>query len=100
MTRGSRLVCVASLLLAFTLVLRANDRPAPQYAAAAQPGADSGSEYLGSASCAKCHDAEHTQWKNSIHIKMSRPVAEATIRPGEHEGTDILRDPSRRWRNW
>lgn len=88
MTRGNWLVCVASLLLMFTLALRASERAVSQYAtAAAQPATDSGSEYLGSESCAKCHDAEHTQWKNSIHIQMTKPVADATILGDFRDGT-------------
>ena len=88
MTRGNWLVCVASLLLMFTLALRASERAATQYApAVGQPATDSGSEYLGSDSCAKCHDAEHKQWKNSIHIQMTKPVAEATILGDFRDGT-------------
>ncbi len=30
---------------------------------------------------------EHTQWKNSLHIKMTKPVAEATIVGDFREGT-------------
>ncbi|HET9868693.1 MAG TPA: multiheme c-type cytochrome, partial [Nitrospira sp.] len=45
------------------------------------------SNYLGSQSCARCHDVEHTQWKNSLHIKMTKPVAEATIVGDFSDGT-------------
>ena len=48
---------------------------------------DAPSDYLGSQSCAKCHDVEHTQWKNSLHIKMTKPVAEATIVGDFRDGT-------------
>jgi predicted CXXCH cytochrome family protein len=88
MTRGNWLVCVTSLLLLCTLALRASERTVPQYAnAAGQPAVDSGSEYLGSESCAKCHDAEHKQWKDSIHIQMTRPVADAKVLGDFREGT-------------
>ena len=85
MTRGTRLVAAALVLLALTVVLRANDKPAPPPAQAPAPTPAPGTrheapaEYLGSQSCARCHDVEHTQWKNSLHIKMTKPVAEATI---------------------
>ncbi|HEX8026902.1 MAG TPA: multiheme c-type cytochrome [Vicinamibacterales bacterium] len=70
------------------MALRANEPPSPQYAGTrAQPVATTGSDYLGSDSCAKCHDAEHKQWKDSIHIKMTKPVAEATILGDFRDGT-------------
>jgi predicted CXXCH cytochrome family protein len=57
----------------------------PQVAAAQPPA--SASDYLGSDSCARCHEAEHAAWKNSLHIKMTKPVAEATILGDFTEGT-------------
>jgi predicted CXXCH cytochrome family protein len=42
---------------------------------------------LGSGACARCHDVEHAQWKNSLHIKMTKPIAEATIVGDFREGT-------------
>src|SRR5687768_7523700 len=85
MTPGSRLVAAAFLLLALTVVMRANEPP-PQAIGPSGVQAISG-EYLGSQSCAKCHDVEHTQWKNSLHIKMTKPVAEATIVGDFRDGT-------------
>ncbi len=97
MRPGTRLVAAAFLLLALTVVLRANgldphalNRSDSQALMPSSPPvgeqAVSG-EYLGSQSCAKCHDVEHTQWKNSLHIKMTKPVAEATIVGDFREGT-------------
>ena len=96
MTVGSRLLAAALVLLALTVILRANE-PTGQQAngptgqpvsatATADQQAISG-DYLGSQSCAKCHDVEHTQWKNSLHIKMTKPVAEATIVGDFRDGT-------------
>ena len=85
MTSGSRLVAAAFLLFALTVVLRANER-APQAIGPSGHQALSG-DYLGSQSCARCHDVEHTQWKNSLHIKMTRPVAEAAIVGDFRDGT-------------
>ena len=90
MTRGNWLVCMSSALLCLTLVVRASGResgpPSPSPEPQAPPAALSG-EYLGSESCARCHDVEHMQWKNSLHIKMTKPVAEATIAGDFREGT-------------
>src|SRR5687768_12556666 len=85
MTPGSRLVAAAFLLLALTVVMRANEQP-PQAIGPPGPQVVSG-DYLGSQSCATCHDVEHTQWKNSLHIKMTKPVAEATIVGNFRDGT-------------
>ena len=86
MTSGARLVCVASVILVLTLAARASDQTpspptfagpdsAPSFGGQASPT----SEYLGSSSCARCHDVQHQQWRNSLHVKMTKPVAEATI---------------------
>jgi predicted CXXCH cytochrome family protein len=95
MTFGWRLLAAAFVLLALTIVLRANDRPTqalersrlPTSAEAAVGEQAVSTEYLGSESCARCHDVEHTQWKNSLHIKMTKPVAEATVVGDFRDGT-------------
>jgi len=96
MTRGGVLVCVACAVFALTLALHAQDRPqAPgptsQAAASAKASAshapESDGDYLGSDACARCHEAEHELWKNSLHIKMTRPVADAAIVGNFRDGT-------------
>ncbi len=88
MNRGNWLVSAAFLLLIGTLAVRASEvlpqDPGPK--TQDPPQAQAG-EYLGSAACARCHDVEHTQWKNSLHIKMTKPVAEATIVGDFRDGT-------------
>src|SRR5687767_9092862 len=91
MSRGNWLVGVASAMLLLSLAVRAN---APQEPRASRPHALGSSpqdanagDYLGSASCEKCHQADHSAWKNSLHIKMTRPVADATIAGDFREGT-------------
>lgn len=49
--------------------------PSPAALAAPPPATD----YLGSASCQRCHEAEQQQWATSLHVKMTKPVAEAAI---------------------
>ena len=90
MSAGTRLIAAAALVLTLTVVLRATEAPAPAQAPSPKPQAraeQTSSEYLGSQSCARCHDVEHTQWKNSLHIKMTKPVAEATIVGDFRDGT-------------
>ncbi len=89
MTRGTRLVCVSAALLLLTLVVRASDQsPAPggrPFRAAELPAVTS--EYVGSASCERCHVKEHAQWQDSLHVKMTKPIADATIVGDFSEGT-------------
>ena len=87
MSWGSKAIVGSCFLLALTIVVRANEHLAPQAPEARQAPAASASEYLGSGACARCHDVEHTQWKNSLHIKMTKPIAEATIVGDFREGT-------------
>jgi predicted CXXCH cytochrome family protein len=93
MSAGSRLLAAAFALLALTVAVRANHAPALPQAPGPKPQAPGSkpevpsSDYLGSGSCAKCHDVEHTQWKNSLHIKMTKPVGEAAIAGDFREGT-------------
>src|SRR5439155_5865408 len=46
--------------------------------------------YVGSAACQRCHDTEYASWRKTLHVQMTRPVAEALVegafgedRPGE-----------------
>jgi predicted CXXCH cytochrome family protein len=87
MSVGSRLVAAAFALLALTVAVRANQAPLAPPQALKPSSPQDQSEYVGSQSCAKCHDVEHTQWKNSLHIKMTKPVAEATIAGDFRDGT-------------
>src|SRR5262245_358855 len=87
MTLGTRLICSTAALLLFTLVLRAAERtpdsaPAASQAAVSYPSPTAGrspDDYLGSKACARCHEVEQTQWMNSLHIKMTKPIAEALV---------------------
>jgi len=46
-------------------------------------------DYVGSAACQRCHQAEHRQWERSLHIKMTKPVAEAAIVGNFADGTRL-----------
>ncbi|MDO8678855.1 MAG: cytochrome c3 family protein [Acidobacteriota bacterium] len=97
MTSGARLVCGASAMLLLTLAVRASqpDRlPVARNVAAAiaqvpvaRNFSSAADDYLGSASCARCHDVEHQQWRNSLHVKMTKPIAEAAIAGDFSDGT-------------
>src|SRR5712692_8374640 len=44
--------------------------------------------YAGSASCQSCHESEYASWRRTLHVQMTRPIAEATVvgdfTPGTH----------------
>lgn len=97
MRPGSRLVCCVWALLTLTLAARAQpgarafEGPqvstssslhvsTPSSPQASKPsGPPVSSDFLGSKACARCHDVESSQWNNSLHVKMTKPVAEALI---------------------
>jgi len=50
--------------------------------ALAQTGASYGSgarAYLGSAACQNCHPDEFAVWKRTLHVQMTKPIAEARV---------------------
>jgi predicted CXXCH cytochrome family protein len=76
MGRTSGLILLAIVVLAGTIALRATDtpgRPLPTRQA------DISKDFAGSDSCQRCHEDEHAQWARSLHVQMTRPVAEAKI---------------------
>ena len=93
MTLGTRLLCAASATLALTVALRAqsvfSDQSASSVSSVAPSASASSAAYRGSSSCERCHAKEHAQWKDSLHIKMTKPVAEATIVGDFRDGTSF-----------
>ncbi|HZP48173.1 MAG TPA: multiheme c-type cytochrome [Vicinamibacterales bacterium] len=59
------------------------DRTRDAYAAGAAAAV-----YVGSAACARCHTDEYSTWKSTLHVQMTKPIAEARVegdfRPGTH----------------
>lgn len=49
-------------------------------------------EYSGSESCAKCHADQHSAWKTSMHIQMTRPIAEARVIGTFAKGTTLTQN--------
>ena len=95
MALGSRLVCGAALMLALTLGVRAATHQQTDvgrnFSSASQDGGAKAPpyelEYLGSASCGRCHSPEYKAWQNSLHIKMTKPISEAEIVGDFRDGT-------------
>ena len=79
---GNRLLFTALALFLITFSVRAavprRTAPVtgtPALSAVGQPSA----EYLGSKACARCHEEEYAQWERSLHIRMTKPIADATV---------------------
>ncbi len=91
MTRWNGLVCGAFAILALTVALRASEPTVATMDASRGYGGQAAqaiqSQYVGSSSCERCHAKEHAAWKDSLHIKMTKPIAEATIVGDFSEGT-------------
>ncbi len=45
------------------------------------------SDYLGSASCRRCHEDATDEWERSLHIRMTKPVADALVLGDFSDGT-------------
>ncbi len=62
--------------------------PSPAGAMAPGPGSPASAEnYLGSAACRRCHEVEQEQWEKSLHVRMTKPVAQALVVGDFAEGT-------------
>jgi hypothetical protein len=46
-----------------------------QAPAAAEPTAG----YTGSAACQRCHEPEYDSWRHTLHVQMTKPIAEARV---------------------
>ena len=96
MSPGNRLILLSVLVLAAAVAVRATGRPdgsvqgpapadhRPAAADARTPPlpvrqSDVSADYAGSNACAGCHETEHGQWSRSLHIRMTKPVADALI---------------------
>jgi predicted CXXCH cytochrome family protein len=79
---GAALLLAASALFAVTFTVRATPVATRAYATGAQsPSSDSSlpSDYVGSAACARCHQEAYDEWKRSLHVRMTKPIAEAEV---------------------
>ena len=95
MSRGSRLVFLALFMFAAALAVRASVRGSedPRLQLQTPVGAtvqthttnlpvrqsDVSADYVGSNACQPCHEAEHSQWARSLHVRMTKPVKDALI---------------------
>ena len=83
-TAGLLLSAVALFLITFTVSTIA--QPAPSAHVSAIPPTTA-SDYLGSKACATCHQEAYDQWSRSQHLKMTQPIADATVLGDFRDGT-------------
>ncbi len=95
MARGNRLIWLAAVIFAATVLVRGSEHPPLQVPVDAGPRtrstehtpgeplptlqSDISAAFAGSAACAGCHQIEHGQWARSLHIRMTKPASEALI---------------------
>src|ERR1700733_3414241 len=75
----------ASLL---TALVRAQTSAAP---ARARPSAApaAAAAYVGSAACQRSHEPEHESWSRTLHVQMTKPIAEARVEGDFRPGTKL-----------
>ena len=82
---GNRLLFAAIVLFVVTVALVARaaspqlSLPAQAIGATARYPAADDNDYVGSKACAPCHQEAYDRWERSLHIHMTKPVADATI---------------------
>ena len=64
---------------AFLAAAACRDRPGPPAEAAATTTPATAATYVGSTTCAGCHDAEAALWKDSDHALAMQPATGATV---------------------
>jgi hypothetical protein len=47
------------------------------------------SAYVGSAACQSCHEDQYESWRKTLHVRMTKPIAEATVVGDFSPGTRI-----------
>lgn len=81
MAPANRLVAAAIVVLVVAIGARASGQrgvlPRPPDLPVHQ--SDVSADYAGSSACARCHQAEHGQWSRSLHVRMTKPAAEALV---------------------
>src|SRR5688572_7183231 len=90
MNFGTRLLLAALVLFSASFGVRAS-APVAQSPVAVPPVTaippSTSADYLGSKACARCHQASFDQWERSLHVKMTKPIDEATVLGDFRDGT-------------
>src|SRR5882672_5607501 len=52
-------------------------------------GAPREDEYVGSAACQRCHESAYDTWRRTLHVQMTKPIAEARVEGDFRQGTSL-----------
>jgi predicted CXXCH cytochrome family protein len=75
------------MLLAAAAVMFAG---AFMYAQTTYPVSDTGAaKYVGSDACQRCHDGEYDSWRRTLHVQMTKPIAQARVEGDFRPGTRV-----------
>src|SRR5262249_18329168 len=74
-TRG---IAVLAASLLFRIVC-ATVPAAAEHGAQTDGTVSQGTEYVGSEACRRCHESEYSSWRRTLHVQMTKPVAEARV---------------------
>ena len=84
----SRLIVTGcAALFSAAVSARARQTPAPPQTPAPSPTA--GSAYVGSDACQQCHQDEYGSWKQTLHVQMTKPIADAKVEGDFRRGTKL-----------
>jgi hypothetical protein len=45
--------------------------------------------YVGSGACQRCHEPEHESWRQTLHVQMTKAIADATVEGDFRSGTKL-----------
>ena len=86
MRSGAALILAACALFALTFTVRATSllpasAPTTRSAQIQSPESreSASAAYVGSQACARCHQDDYDEWKRSLHVRMTKPIAEAEV---------------------
>ena len=83
-------ILAAAVVLVTTMTLRARSEPSASQAITSGPA--TGATYLGSSACQECHEDQFATWKKSLHVQMTRPIADARVAGDFSPGTRLTQN--------
>src|SRR5262245_54093528 len=70
-------VAAAGLLTGLVRAQQSSSGSQPTTSATQQPSGSGG--YTGSDSCQSCHQSAYDTWRRTLHVQMTKPIAEARV---------------------
>jgi predicted CXXCH cytochrome family protein len=78
---GTFLAASALFALTFTVSATSHSLQSPSQSPSASERASAApqADYVGSAACARCHQGDYEAWQRSLHVRMTKPIADAEV---------------------